>query len=142
MFGLDLSDTKDHEHGGVTWKIGAVPWAKLEALRADFLQHLAELGDAPAADAAPATHAARRLAAIPLTQACGEVVRWGVKGWDLAGFPFETRPESFAGQSFPVLTDRLVDLLCRVDRGLLVEVLAIEVFKANAVSEEDLVGFR
>jgi hypothetical protein len=140
MFGLDENAVVSVELADVQWQIGSIPWGKFEALRIDFSEAWDRVKEAPSPDAPPDARADYQRSRIPLTAACAEMVRWGVRGW--GGLPAEKTRASFGGKDFDVLSDRVVDYLARVSSGLLLLELATQVAKHNRVTESDLVGFQ
>lgn len=160
MLGLDINETTEVEVAGGKWRIGMVPWGKLEALRLAML----EAADARVAasakvvaskgDDAATTAAVRewQRASVPYLEACAEIVRWGVRSTPverLNAIPLGS--EKVDGVEVPVLDRRVLEVLKRaegpkaVDGSLslrLIDSLATVVLTENSVSAEDLLGFK
>ena len=129
---LDTSERLAWEHAGVRWSLAYLPLGKDDELRAAFVAAYE-----PMREAAPTP--AQRAA---LKVAYGEIVRWGVAGWSLAKLPAAKEREQYAGVAYDVLARPTVALLAKVDGGALIQALALRVLEVNALSEEDLLGFR
>lgn len=164
MIGLDINETTEVEVAGGKWRVGVVPWGKMEALRLA----LGEAADARTAasqkvidakgDEAATAAAVRewQRASVPYLEACAEIVRWGVRSTPverLNAIPMGS--EKADGVEVQVLDRRVVEVLKRT-RGpeeldedgkpkltpRLVDSLALAVITENDVSAEDLLGFK
>jgi hypothetical protein len=132
VMGLDLADSREVEVEGYRWRVGLVPFTRLETLRMRLLRAreawLAAEGDA------------RDEHALALSEALAEIVRWGLRGWPSAE-PLPTEPETFGGRTFALVSRPILDRLCHVRGGALVSDLAVAVLDANRLDEATLLGF-
>jgi hypothetical protein len=135
---LDVAERVIWAHAGVTWSLTYLPFGKDEELRAVFLAAYKPVHDAPEGEKDAASKAHRPA----LMRAYAEIVRWGVVGWDLPKLPCRKAPVTYAGETYQVLEPGVALLLGKVNHGNLLEELALQVLRVNALTEEDLLGFR
>lgn len=134
MIGIDGTETQDVTIAGVRWTVGLIPARKLARLER-------ALYDAVLLPAGPGGQ--RTDDAIDLMMAArGEIVRWGVRGWDLPRLPKHIVGETFAGETFEILDHSTVDVLARIDEGSVLVELAEAVRSANHLTRDELLGFR
>jgi hypothetical protein len=145
---LDLSEHVRWERGGVVWTLGYLPLGKDDELRVAFAEAYAPVIEARPAEGDASPEARARFLAVAretrpfVLRAYADFVRWGVVGWDLPGLPSTKERVTYGGESYDVLPARVVALLGRVDHGALLEELALRVMQMNALTQEDLLGFR
>lgn len=160
MLGLDINETADVTLAGGTWRIGVVPWGKLESLQMALMEAadarvvastkvVASKGDEAATNAAVREW---QRASVPYMEACAEIVRWGVRSTPverLNAIPLGV--EKIDGVEVPVLDRRVLEVLKRTsgptaeDGSLtprLIDSLASLVINENKISAEDLLGFK
>jgi hypothetical protein len=144
---LDLSERVRWQHRGITWTLAYLPLGKDIELRHAFWDACGPVQEAlpVEGDASPEAGArfmaASRAARPALVRVYGELVRWGVAGWNAPGFQATKERVNYAGASHEVLTPEVVSLLGKVDFGRLLEELATRVMSVNKLSQEDLLGF-
>jgi hypothetical protein len=144
---LDLDATVDVTIGGRVWKVSAVPAGLAAELTARPASVLAPVPDglivegadgaravAPGREAEWSAITAERFGQYLAIHA--EWIRWGLRS--LASPGVERR---YAGRSFRVLDDARVEAICRVNGGALAHELGNAIRAANAVSEEEALGF-
>lgn len=154
MLGLDITESEEIEVYGGKWRIGAIPWGKLELLRL-ALSRAYEGVTAAGARLRDATDEAGKreavhdwqAARVPYLEAAGEIVRYGVRATPSAALnAVPLGREQVAGVEVPVLSPSVVEVLKRVeqtgpDAPRLIDALAARVLEANELRPEDLLGF-
>lgn len=133
-YGIDQSERREVEHGGVVWIFRVMDDTKFSILRDAYqraaLAHLDNTDD-------PEKRKAAMLGAM-------ELVRWGVVGAKRGDVPvvLPVEREAWCGREHEVVTREAVVRFVRVRDGGLLAWLAGEVLKTNALDEETLLGFQ
>lgn len=155
---LNEGETTDLELAGVRWRIGPIPFGKLdelEAVRRSAFNELAAIVE----DGETVTSAARQQFAAAssevtrrLLAANRDICRWSIKGWENTPWRYSGEEEEYAGKHHRVLASNLADALVAMrvkigegesaSRTSLATALAEKILDAHHPDAESVLGFK